>query len=192
MGITNLLKYGGNIANIREDGTIITKGNRRIAPKTSPQIFDGKNTGFNAVFDNFYWRSGQQHEKTLVKTGENFCNRIVFYTSTRHGVNSLTKDFTTVSYLSDSELLSADYGQGMTRIKTARILKSEGLKGDFAWRREDKKYYKSIKFDFAGRDVLPEIEQKMTFKEVWEMKQTQGDPWKMWKKLTSIEKTWLG
>lgn len=192
MSITNLLKYGGNIASLREDGVIITKGNRRITLKDSPEIFDGKNTGFNAVFDNFYWRSGQQHEKTLVKTEDSFCNRVVFYPSIRHGVNSLTKDFTTVSYLSDKELLDADYGQGMVRLKTARILKSEGLQGDFAWQRGEKKYYKSIKFDFAGRDVLPRVEQKMTFKEVWNMKQVKGEPWKMWKKLTSKEKTWLG
>ena len=88
--------------------------------------------------------------------------------------------------------LDPDYGQGMARIKTARILKSEGLRGDFAWQRGDKKYYKSIKFDFAGRDVLPKVEQMMTFKEVWNMKQKQGEPWTMWKRLTSKEKTWLG
>jgi len=192
MELTNLLNYAGNISNLRDDGVIITKGHRRIALKDSPQIFDGKNTGFNAVFDNFHWRAGQQHQKTLVKTEDNFCNRVVFYPSTRHGVNSLTKDFTTVSYLSDKELLDADYGQGMVRIKTARILKYEGLKGDFAWQRGDKKYFKSIKFDFAGREVLPRIEQEMTFKEVWEMEQVQGEPWKMWKKLISTEKTWLG
>jgi hypothetical protein len=192
MGITNLLKHGGNVASLREDGVIITKGNRRISLKDSPQNFDGKNTGFNAVFDNFHWRSGQQHEKTLVKTGDNFCNRIVFYSSTRHGVNSLTKDFTTVSYLSDKELLNSDYGQGMARIKTARILKFEGLRGDFAWQRGEKKYYKSIKFDFAGREVVPRVEQKMTFKEVYGMKQVKGEPWKTWKRLTLKEKTWLG
>ena len=192
MSLTNLLKYGGNVSSLREDGTIITKGNRRIALKDSPQIFDGKNTGFNSVFDNFHWRSGQQHQKTLVKTEDNFCNRVVFYPSTRHGVNSLTKDFTTVSYLSDKELLNADYSQGMARLKTARILKYEGLKGDFAWQRGETRYFKSIKFDFAGREVLPKVEQKMTFKEVWEMEQVQGEPWKMWKKLTSTEKTWLG
>jgi len=87
--------------------------------------------------------------------------------------------------------LKADYGQGMARLKTARIFKSEGLKGEYAWTNGDKKYYKSIKFDFAGREVLPRVEQKKTFKEVYEMKQIEGNPWKMWKKLISKEKTWL-
>lgn len=192
MSITNLLKYGGNVASLRDDGFIITKGNRRIALKDSPQFFDGKNTGINEVFDNFHWRAGQSHQKTLVKTDDNFCKTLVFYESKRNGVNTTTKDFTTISYLTDNELLDPDYGQGMVRIKTARILKSEGLKGDFAWQRGDKRYYKSIKFDFAGRDVLPKVEQKMTFKEVWNMKQKKGDAWKMWQKLTSKEKTWLG
>lgn len=192
MNFTNLLQYGGNIANLRDDGVIITKGNRRIALKDSPQIFDAKNTGFNAVFDNFHWRSGQQHQKTIIKGDEDFCKTILFYPSIRHGVNSLTKDFTAVSYLSDKELLDPDYSQGMARIKTARILKYEGLRGDFAAQHGDKKYYKSIKFDFAGREVLPKVEQIMTFREVWETKQIKGEPWKTWKRLTSTEKTWLG
>ena len=88
--------------------------------------------------------------------------------------------------------MNSDYGQGMARIKTARILKSEGLRGDFAWQRGEKKYYKSIKFDFAGREVVPRVEQKMTFKEVYGMKQVKGEPWKTWKRLTLKEKTWLG
>jgi hypothetical protein len=94
--------------------------------------------------------------------------------------------------LSDKQLLDPDYSQGIARLKAARIFKSEGLKGDYAWQRGDKKYYKSIKFDFADRTVLPKVEQKMTFKEVYEMKQIKGEPWKMWKRLTSKEKTWLG
>ena len=191
MGITNLLRYGGNVANFR-DGTIITKGNRRIQINSDVEFFDGKNLGFNEVFDHFHWRAGQSHQKTLVKTDDNFCKTLVFYPSTRNGVNNLTKDFTTASYLTDNELLDPDYGQGMARIKTARILKSEGLRGDFAWQRGDKRYYKSIKFDFAGREVLPRVEQKMTFKEVWNMKQKEGTPWKTWKRLISKEKTWLG
>lgn len=191
MGITNLLQHGGNVAGFR-DKLIITKGNRKISINSDVEIFDAKNLGFNEVFDHFYWRSGQPHEKTIVKTEENFCKTLVFYPSNRNGVKTSTRDFTTISYLTDNELLDPDYGQGMARIKTARILKYEGLRGNFAWQRGDNKYYKSIKFDFAGREVLPKVEQKMTFKEVWNMKQKQGDPWKMWQKLTSKEKTWLG
>jgi len=192
-GFTSTLLYGGNIAGFRpEDKTVITKGNRRISINSDVEIFDAKNLGFNEVFDSFYWRSGQVHEKTLVKTEDNFCNRVVFYESSRNGVNKQTKDFTTISYLSDKQLLDPDYSQGIARLKTARIFKSEGLKGDYAWQRGDKKYYKSIKFDFVDRAVLPKVEQKMTFKEVYEMKQIKGEPWKMWKRLTSKEKTWLG
>ena len=192
-GFTSLLLHGGNIAGFRpEDKTIITKGNRRISIDSDVKIFDAKNLGFNEVFDSFYWRSGQAHDTPQIKTEDDFCKRVVFYESRRNGVNRQTKDFTTVSYLSDKDLLSADYGQGMARLKTARIFKSEGLKGEFSWQRGDKRYYKSIKFDFAGREVLPRVEQEMTFKEVYGMKQVEGEPWKMWKRLTSKEKTWLG
>ena len=193
MGLTSLLIEGGNVAGFREDGKkLITKGNRRITIAADVEIFDAKNTGFNEVFDSFHWRSGQSHETTRINGEDNFCSRVLFYESNRNGVNRQTKDFTTVSYLTDKEVLDPDFGQGMTRIKTARMFKSEGLKGDYAWTNGDKKYYKSIKFDFAGREVLPRVEQKLTLKEVCEMKQVEGAPWKMWKRLISKEKTWLG
>jgi hypothetical protein len=182
-GLTSLLIEGGNVAGLRpDDKKLITKGNRRITLSTDVEIFDAKNTGFN----------GQSHETTRIDSDDNFCNRVLFYESNRNGVNWRTKDFTSVSHLTDKEVLDAEYGQGIARIKTARMLKAEGLKGDYAWSNGDKKYYKSIKFDFAGREVLPRVEQKLTFKKVWEMKQIEGDAWKMWKRLISREKTWLG
>jgi hypothetical protein len=190
--LTSNLLYQGNTSGFRlDDKRIITKGNRRVTLNSDVEIFDAKNSGFNEVFDSFHWRSGQAHDKTKIKTEDEFCKRVTFYESKRNGVNKQTKDFTTSSYLSDKDLLKADYGQGMARLKTARIFKSEGLKGEYAWTNGDKKYYKSIKFDFAGREVLPRVEQKKTFKEVYEMKQIEGNPWKMWKKLISKEKTWL-
>tara|TARA_R110001583_G_scaffold145154_1_gene297189 strand:+ start:3625 stop:4407 length:783 start_codon:yes stop_codon:yes gene_type:complete len=192
-GLTSLLIEGGNVAGFRpDDKKLITKGNRRITLDSDIEIFDAKNTGFNEVFDAFHWRSGQSHETTRINSDDNFCNRVLFYGSRRNGVNWRTKDFTSVSHLTDKEVLDPDYGQGMARIKTARMFKADGLKGDYAWANGDKKYYKSIKFDFAGREVLPRVEQKLTLKEVCEMKQVEGEPWKMWKRLISREKTWLG
>ena len=191
--LTSNLLHAGNISGLRlDEKRIITKGNRRLTLNSDVEIFDAKNTGFNEVFDSFHWRSGQSHNKTELRTNDNFCKRVVFYKTKRNGVNRRTKDFTTASYLSDKELLDADYGQGMARLKTARIFKYEGLRGESAGSRGDKTYYKSIKFDFANREVLPRVEQKMTFEEVYKMKQVEGEPWKMWKKLISKEKTWLG
>ena len=193
MGLTSLLIHQDNVSSYRpQTNVLITKGNTRIQLKEEAEIFDGKKTGQNQVFDEFYWRSGQPHDNLLFQTDDRFCNRIHFTTSKRPSVSNRVKDFTVVSNLSDRMLLNPDYGNGMTRIKTQRIFKSEGLKGEFSWQRGDKRYYKKIKFDFVGREVLPRLEQKMTFKEVWEMEQKEGEQWKMWKRLMSREKTWLG
>lgn len=193
MGLTSLLIHQDNVSSYRpQTNVLITKGNTRIQLKEEAEIFDGKKTGQNQVFDEFYWRSGQPHDNLLFQTDDRFCNRIHFATSKRPSVSNRVKDFIVVSNLSDRMLLNPDYGNGMTRIKTQRIFKSEGLKGEFSWQRGDKRYYKKIKFDFVGREVLPRLEQKMTFKEVWEMEQKEGEQWKMWKRLMSREKTWLG
>lgn len=193
MGLTSLLIHQDNVASYRPiTNVLITKGNTRIELKEEVEVFDGKKVQQNQVFDEFYWRSGQPHENFLLQTQQRFCNRVHFYPSQRSSVSKRVKDFTVASNLSDKMLLKPDYGNGMVRIKTQRIFKSEGLKGEFSWQRGDKKYYKKIKFDFVGRDVLPRLEQKMTFKEVWDMQQKEGRQWKTWKRLTSKEKTWLG
>ena len=193
MGLTSLLLHQDNVASYRPiTNVLITKGNTRIELKEDVEVFDGKKVQQNQVFDEFYWRSGQPHENFLLQTQQRFCNRVHFYPSQRSSVSKRVKDFTVASNLSDKMLLKPDYGNGMVRIKTQRIFKFEGLKGEFSWQRGDKKYYKKIKFDFVGREVLPRLEQKMTFKEVWEMDQKEGEQWKMWKRLMSKEKTWLG
>ena len=193
MGITNLLLHQGNVSSFREeDNTIITKHNTRIQIKEEVEIFDLKPTGMNQVFDEFYWRSGTPHDNLLFETEDELCSRIHFYQNKRLKVKNVVKDFTVVSNLSENQLLDADYGNGIVRIKTARIFKQRGLKGEFSWQRGETKYYRKIKFDFVGREVLPRIEQKLSFKEVYNMKQKEGKEWIMWKRLMSKEKTWLG
>ena len=193
MSITSLLLHYGNVASFREeDKTIITKGNNRIEIKEDVEIFDGKDLDENQVFDEFYWRAGTQHILTKIKGDDDFCKTIYFYPSERQTVHNSVKDFIVASIMTNSQLLDPDYGNGMVRIKTQRMFKENGLKGDYAWTRGETRYYKAIKFDFVDRIVVPRIEQKMSFKEVFNMEQKEGKEWKMWKRLMSREKTWLG
>ena len=192
MSLTSLLLYNGNVSSFRsENQELITKGNTKIVINEEVEIFDGKSIGVNQVFDDFYWRAGKPHDRTLIKSEEDFCKRIVFYQSRRSNVSKLVKDFTVISLMSDDELLDPSYGNGIVRIKTQRMFKKNDIKGEFSWQRGDKRYYKKVKFDFERRSVLPKLKQKMTFKEAWNLEQKKEKPWIMWKKLMSKEKTWL-
>lgn len=192
MNITGLLKHQGNIAAFREeDKTLITKGNERIVYDCEFEMFDGKPTGKFEVFDEFYWRQGQRHNHRLIKTEDDFCRIIHLYPSRREAVNKKVKDFTVVSIMDEKQLASPDYTPGFVRIKTQRIFKENGLKGEFVMRKNNKDYFRKIKMDFASRTAVPIIEQKKSFKEVYNMKQKEGEAWIMWKRLMSREATWL-
>ena len=155
MSLTSLLLYNGNVSSFRsENQELITKGNTKIVINEEVEIFDGKSIGVNQVFDDFYWRAGKPHDRTLIKSEEDFCKRIVFYQSRRSNVSKLVKDFTVVSLMSDDELLDPSYGNGIVRIKTQRMFKKNDIKGEFSWQRGDKRYYKKVKFDFERRSVL--------------------------------------
>ena len=192
MSLTSLLLHGGNVSSFRIDNKeLITKGNTKITIGEDLEIFDGEPTGINQVFDDFYWRAGKPHDTMIIESEEDFCKRIFFYETRRSNVSKIVKDFTVISRMSDDELLDPSYGNGIVRIKTQRMFKKNDIKGEFSWQRGDKRYYKKVKFDFEKRFVLPELNQKMTFEQAWNLEQKKEKPWTMWKKLMSKEKTWL-
>jgi len=192
MGLLGLLKWPMNVSSYRlEDKVIITKHNTRVHFTSEPEVFDGEPTGEHQVFDEFFWRKGRVHDIDLLESGEDFCHKIHFYPA-RRGVPGATKDFTVVSKMDEEQLFDIDYGNGLVRIIAARMMKEAGIKGEISRRYKDKTYYKNPRFDFHDRVVLPRLEQKMTFKEVWDMEQKEGQQWRTWKRLTSREKTWLG
>lgn len=193
MSMSSLLMYQGDVSNIRaHDSTIVTKRGTLIPVDTEIEYFDGQQTDCSIVYDAFHWRVGKSHDVTEIEGDDDFCKRILFYQSRRECVRSTTKDFTVVSKMTNQQIADPDYSQGMVRIKTQRMFKENDIKGEFSYRNGDKEYYKKVKFDFAGRIVVPILKQKMTFEEVFNMKQTEGEAWKTWKKLTTKESTWLG
>ena len=190
MNITSLLLHYGNIETLRiEDKTIITKGNGRVQLDCDFEFFEEKETGSFEVFDEFYWRSGLSHNVDVINSRENFCKQIIFHESEREGVVN-SRDFTVFSKMTIEELLNADYGNGIVRIKVQRKFKDNGLKGIYAFTRGDKVYHKAIKFEFANRVIIPILKKKKSLKEVFAMEQKEGKEWKKWKKLIVKRAHW--
>lgn len=190
MGFTGLLLHPSNVQNLRIDDAIrlITNNNRTIIYDATPVHFDGSQEKLFDVYDEFYWRRGTAHHIDALKSRERFCRKINFYSSRRNNVKQTTKDLTVTSIMEQDQVLNADYGNGVVRIKALRMMAKAGLKGQLGMIKNGKEYYKRIKMDFHAREVIPRFKQMMTFEEVFGMDQQKEKPWKTFEKLRFKQK----
>ena len=186
LSLGSLLLCPGNISTIREqDGfvNIITKGSRKFEIKTEYiNHFDANLDLFN-VYDFFDTREMTPHDiETIKDPDSNFIYQVDFYRSPRV-FNCRTRDVVGASRMTQEQLLSPDWGQGIAMLKMLRMFKSEGINGKFAWQRNDKRYYKRPKIEFYKRVVSQQTVPKYCFDEIYNMKQEEGDAWKMLERL---------
>jgi len=182
LSFTGLMPYSGNIESIREtDGIlkVITKGNKKIEIEFEELIrFDSIGESY-MVYDFFNTRSMTPTELSqLVDTESNFVSQLILYKSPRVD-DGKTKDIVVSSKMTQKDLLSPDYGQGIALIKVQRMIKSAGIKGTFAWERKGKRYYKKPKLEFYKRITSRIVNPAILFSEVYNMKQEEGAEWKM-------------
>ena len=182
MSFNSLLLFPHNVESIRETDTgldVFTKGSKIKSIKTnSVEYFDQKTDNMLNVYDFFDTRSMKVHDKWEIEHEGNFANRINFYVSPRVDKGT-TKDFVVSSLATPEELLSPDWGNGIVKIKALRILASEGITGMLSVKTQKKIYYKKPKIEFYKRVVSERWTPKLSFDEIYNMKQRQGEAWKI-------------
>jgi hypothetical protein len=187
MALSGLLLCPDNIENIRhvEDGIdIVSKGQRIMNIKSDKILnFDEKIQDSFDVYDFFDTRSTKVHDHWQIDDDSDFVRRINFYVSPRIGVKKCTKDFVSLSRMTQKELLDPDYGNAIVRLKAMRMMSDNGITGPLSVRTETKTYYKKPKVDFYKRIVSERTKKIFSFKEVYDMEQARGDSWKMIQKL---------
>jgi hypothetical protein len=191
MALSSLLLFPGNVESIREedDGiAVITKGSRIKKLKTnSLTYFDEKIPDSFDVYDFFDTKLMRRHDRDELLDSDDFVSQINFYKSRRDSVS--TKDLVASSRLTREQLLDPSYGNGIAKIKVLRMLKSEGITGPLSVRTEKKIYYKNPKIEFFERVVSGRSRPLHSFKEIYSMKQTEGEEWKMIQKLKARQTT---
>ena len=191
MALSSLLLFPGNVESIREedDGiAVITKGSRIKKLKTnSLTYFDEKIPDSFDVYDFFDTKLMRRHDRDELLGKDDFVSQINFYKSRRDSVS--TKDLVSSSRLTREQLLDPSYGNGIAKIKVLRMLKSEGITGPLSVRTEKKIYYKNPKIEFFERVVSERSKTLHSFKEIYSMKQTEGEEWKMIQKLKARQTT---
>lgn len=186
MAMSSLLLLPNNVESIREedDGiAVATKGSRIKRFKADKIIyFDEAVPNTIDVYDFFDTRSMRVHNKTEILDSDDFVRQINFYPSPRSSV-AVTKDLVTSSRMTTEQLLDPSYGNGIVRLKTLRMLKSEGITGPLSVKTEKKTYYKKPKIEFFKRIVSERTKPLYSFSEVYKLKQIEGEAWKMIEKL---------
>ena len=186
MAMSSLLLAPDNVESIREEEngiTVITKGSRIKKFNADEIIYFDKNIldSFD-VYDFFDTRSMRTHDKTEILGDDDFVRQINFYPSPRSSV-AVTKDLVTSSRMTQEQLLDPSYGNGIVRLKTLRMLKSEGITGPMSVKTEKKTYYKKPRIEFFKRIVSERTDPLHSFDEVYNLEQTKGEAWKMIEKL---------
>lgn len=186
MAMSSLLLVPNNVESTREEEggiTVVTKGSRIKKFKTDGVIyFDEVIPNTVDVYDFFDTRSTRVHDKTEILDSDDFVRQINFYPSPRSSV-AVTKDLVTSSRMTTEQLLDPAYGNGIVRLKTLRMLKSEGITGPMSVKTEKKTYYKKPKIEFFKRVVSERTKPLYSFSEVYGLKQIEGEAWKMIEKL---------
>lgn len=181
MGLTGLLLYPNNVENIRQDDnsvTISTKG-AKIIEISSNHItwFDKVLDGSFDVYDYFDVRSAKYHSVSVINSTSDFVRKINFFPSPRTGANQ-TKDLVASSRMTQEQLLSPDWGNGIVRLKVLRMMDSEGITGSLSSKTKTKTYYKKPKINFYKRVVSNRIEPIHSLIDIVNMKQVKEQAWK--------------
>ena len=188
LAIGGLMPYAGRIDSIRSDGgdiKVMTRGNKKIEIQSDEVIYFEKDLPDYWVYDFFDSRQMTIHNlEQIFDDTDEFIKKINFYTSPRV-MNATIKDFIGSSILNHKQLLSPDYGPGISKIKVMRMLKSAGLKGRYSQTYKNKRYYRNPKIEFHKRVVAQMYKPLYDFDYIYRMEQQEEKPWKTFETLKS-------
>lgn len=193
LSLTSLMLCPDNVATIREEDdavNIVTKGSRKLVLHPNEIIYFDKETDVFNVYDYFDTREMTRNGISQLTDDDDFIYQLDLYKSPR-SCNTRSRDMVGSSRMTHEELLSPDLGQGIAMIKTLRMLKAAGVTGKFAMERKGKRYYKKPRIEFYRRVVSRQLKPKFSLKKIYNMKQEQGEAWKMLEKLRKREETSL-
>lgn len=112
----------------------------------------------NEVVDYYKILSCRNFVTPVIEDKENlFCEKVVFYDSKVKTPKGTSKDMMTISKLTDSELLSPDFNETMSKMKTLKMMKSVGMTGRISGKRnhrgEKVKILRRLEIQFLKREV---------------------------------------
>ena len=166
--------------------TLVTEHNKRINITFDEGVaFEEVDYNNVNVYDWFHVRSGNNHDYRIIKDREhNFVHTLHYYQPTRVGSNSAKKDVCAASHMPKNELLSVHCTEGMARLKTLKMMKDAGIKGQSnGYAPSGKHNYYSINIEHAHRETIHDYKPKYSLDKIVGNRNKEGKSWNLAKKL---------
>ncbi len=159
---------------------LVTDHNKRVIITADNIIeFDNIKDDYYFVYDWFNVRSGNNHDKLLISDDDKFIKNIHFYTAKRIGGNNRMKDLVGESIMTEDQINSPNYSEGIARLKILRMMKANGIKGQSNGVRSNY----AIKIEHTHRQILLNYQPASTTNEITENEVEIGEQWNLTKKL---------
>ena len=188
LSLTGLVVFPSIISNHRENENefvIITDNNKRITLSAEETVvFDTISLDKVFMYDWFNVRSGNNHDYEVLTDDDEFINKIHFYKSKRIGRNKRMKDLVAESYIDRSRTQSPDYGEGIARLKTLKMMKEAGIRGQSnGYSKLGKQQHYAIKIEHTHREIYDDYKPLVQIGELLKQEPERGEQWNLTKKL---------
>ena len=186
MAMSGLVIFPNNIRSFRNENneiTIITLSNTKIKVQYDHIVeFDKEQTDELRVYDWFAVRSGTRHEfDTLADPTSDFCHTLLFHPSTRKTTRKDVKDVCSVSTISEKQLNDLDYSEGYARIKTLKMMKEAGIRGQSnGYNKKGLQLHYAVKIEHMYREVYYKYNNGYSIEELLAQQlDIKSDLWKL-------------
>ena len=166
--------------------TLITEHNKRISVTFDEGVaFEEVDYDNVSVYDWFHVRSGNNHQYNIIEDSQyDFVHTLHFYRPNRVGSNSMKKDVCAVSNMPKKELLSPHCTEGMARLKTLKMMKNAGIRGQSNGYRPDGSHaHYAINIEHAYRETINDYKPLHRLEDIIKNRKKDGKSWNLAKKL---------
>ena len=136
LSMDGLLPFGGQVSSFErsDDGLkVVTNNAMACFFRTSKvsEIYPDVDLTKKVVLDWISVRSGLRHDHERIENSSDFAKSIIFYPSNRidGSASSNLKDAVAISYMTEEQILDANYSPFYVKMKAAEMMKDAGIRG---------------------------------------------------------------
>jgi len=181
--LPNIIK---NVRNEKKRLSITTVNNTRILVKYNNRIdFEKINKSSVNVYDWFDVRSGTMHHfSTMIDSKTKFVNKLYFYPSKRPHLSKSMKDVVARSKIKSEDLLKYEYSEAYARLKTLKMMKSEGVRGrPNGYNKKGLRLHYAINIEHSHRQIIKNYKPLYNIQEILTTDIKKGRLWNSTQKL---------
>ena len=162
----------------------ITPQNKKIIIKCEECVSFDKKTDKYDVYDWFDTHSGGKHDLDFLENeGDEFISKILFFPSKRAQINNI-KDVVSVSKLTEEQVTSINYSEGIARLKTLDTMKKAGMRGTKnGFNKRGIQLHYALKIEHSYREVKQVFDPMYTIKHILENVELKEEMCKLTKDL---------